>query len=212
MGALFSQVTGNLSSIEVAWWLGCHNLEEATIINRLFPNLKSVVAVDPLINDRGLLRARRIMRGKDIVGIKKSVTSRGHHESCGGVARFTVTSNGGASSSLLPLGAAHREAFPGVTESSVVEVETIHLGMMPGPVADVLITDMQGSEHDVFKGNREVIDQIRFIYAEVCFEYLYEGQGLFSDISELLSDRFNLVGMIPDHKTFGNALWERKTA
>lgn len=210
MGALFSRATGILSSIETAWWLGCHSLEEATIINRLFPRLKSVVAVDPLINDRGLLRARRIMHGKDIVGIKKSVTSKEHHEWCGGIANFTVTSNHGASSSLLPLGTAHREAFPGVTESSVARVETIHLGMMPGPVADVLITDIQGSEYDVFKGNREIIDQVRFIYAEVCFEYLYEGQGLFADISELLSDKFNLVGMVPDHKTFGNALWERK--
>ena len=208
MSKLFSGAMGCLSGVTTVWWLGCHNFEEALLVRRLFPDLKRVVAADPLLSDRGLLRARNILRGCEVIGIRKAVASREVYESCGGRAKFNVTSNGGASSSMLPVGKAHREHFPTVRETGQSDVETIHLGDFPGPIADALITDIQGSEYDVFKGNRDVIDQIGFIYAEVCFDYLYDGQGLFQNIVDLLADKFTLVGMIPDHATFGNALWE----
>lgn len=208
---LFSHVDSTeRMTVESAWWLGCHDFEEARAIHSLFPNLRSVVAVDPLLTDRNLLKTRNIMRGCGVSGIRKAVTSKEHHISCGGRVRFTLTSNDGASSSMLPIGKAHRDHFPTVTESGHLDVETTHLGELADRPADLLITDIQGSEYDVFKGNLGVVERIRFVYAEVCFDYLYEGQGLFQDITDLLSDKFTLIGMIPDHATFGNALWKRK--
>ena len=211
IGQLFSLIDpAKRTDIEAAWWFGCHDFEEARSIRSLFPGLKSVVAVDPLLTDQCLRSARNIMHGCEVIGIRKAVTSKEHHEACGGRTRFTLTSNDGASSSMLPVGKAHRDHFPSVTESGQIDVETTHLGELPEPVADVLVTDIQGSEYDVFRGNRAVIDSIRFIYAEVCFEHLYEGQGLYQDIIRLLSDKFTLVGMIPDHVSFGNALWMKR--
>lgn len=208
---LFSLVDpAKRAGIEVVWWFGCHGFEEARSIRSMFPGLKSIVAVDPLLTDQRLRSARNIMHGCEVIGIRKAVTSKGHHEACGGQTWFTLTSNDGASSSILPVGKAHRDHFPSVTESGQLDVETTHLGELPGRVPDVLITDIQGSEYDVFKGNRDIIDSIRFIFAEVCFEHLYEGQGLYPDIVDLLSSTFTLIGMIPDHVSFGNALWMRK--
>jgi FkbM family methyltransferase len=53
---------------------------------------------------------------------------------------------------------------------------------------DILKIDIQGGELKVLKGASEMLDkqQIRLIYLEVEFVLLYEGQPLFSEISEYL--------------------------
>ena len=102
------------------------------------------------------------------------------------------------SSSLLPIGEGQSKFFPGTeeVEQSLVEVQTLgHFGgELTGANRVLLKLDVQGAELEVIAGAGAVLENVRWIYAEVSFLELYEGQPLASDvIARLRTHGFELV-------------------
>lgn len=203
---LFSLVP-DPSKAATLWWAGCHYCEETSEIAELFPNLDRLVLVDPLLN-HGVIRRTKNLANEVVYHIAALAPEQQYLE-CDGRGRFMFTTNAGASSSLLDLSPACRRAFPHVEQSSVGVIPLVNLKTLGEP-PDVLIMDIQGSEYDVLKGSPEVVEKIKLIYAEVCHVALYDGQGLYQDILDLLEPDFVLVGYEDEHETYGNALWRRK--
>ena len=102
------------------------------------------------------------------------------------------------SSSLLPPGVGQKAAF-GVTAVDHIEVQVrplekvIDLEGLPHPV--MLKIDVQGAELDVLRGI-SAFDYVDFIYVELSFVELYDGQALFEDVRSHLVERgFTLRGV-----------------
>lgn len=102
------------------------------------------------------------------------------------------------SSSLLKPGSGQKEAYGvGAREQIKVEVRplgsVIDLAVLASPV--LLKIDVQGTELDVLRGI-ESLDPFDFIYVELSFVVLYDGQCLFDEVRAYLAGRgFSLRGV-----------------
>lgn len=101
------------------------------------------------------------------------------------------------SSSLYSISDQQTRLFPG-TESvgtEVVRVRTLdQYESAIGPGANLLKLDVQGAELDVLRGANGALQRFRWVYAEVSFVELYEGQPLAAEvISHLEARGFDLV-------------------
>jgi FkbM family methyltransferase len=105
-----------------------------------------------------------------------------------GTARFHVADRAD-SSSLLRLGAAANSAY-GLKEAATIEVqqrrldEVVVVGDLEGTT--LLKIDVQGAEALVLSGATALLGRIDFIYAELSFVPLYEGQALAGEVINLL--------------------------
>jgi FkbM family methyltransferase len=120
-----------------------------------------------------------------------------------GTSTFFVASREDSSSLLKP-GRAQQDAY-GVSAKEETKVEVrplgsvIDLDTLTSPV--LLKIDVQGTELDVLSGI-ESLDLFDFIYVEVSFVVLYEGQCLFEDVRAHLAKRgFNLRGVFNQSTT-----------
>jgi len=102
------------------------------------------------------------------------------------------------SSSLLKPGSGQERAF-GVRGASTITVrlrrldECLNICALPRPI--MLKVDVQGAELGVFEGC-DHLDVIDYIYVELSFIELYEGQPLFDDVNSYLVDKgFRLSGV-----------------
>ncbi|HZS41104.1 MAG TPA: FkbM family methyltransferase [Polyangia bacterium] len=104
---------------------------------------------------------------------------------------LTIASNG-QSSSLLKM-KRHRERYPDITEQGTVEVRTITVdtwlardGQSP---ADYQLAnlDLQGAELLALRGMRGCLPSLRWIYAEINFEELYQGCPLAAELDAFLA-------------------------
>lgn len=102
------------------------------------------------------------------------------------------------SSSLLRPGTAQRRAF-GVSAARTIEVpirrldDCLDVAALNRPV--MLKVDVQGGELGVFEGCG-ILESIDFVYVELSFVELYEGQPLFEDVHDYLARRgFAVVGV-----------------
>lgn len=92
------------------------------------------------------------------------------------------------SSSLLPL--AEQKKIFSMEERSTVTVpvrrldEVLHITKLAGPT--LLKIDVQGFEYEVLQGATELLPAIKWIFVEVSFVELYEGQRLYPEIARLL--------------------------
>lgn len=101
------------------------------------------------------------------------------------------------SSSLLPITASQEVAWPGTREVGREEVrveraDDILAGVdLPGPI--LIKIDVQGYELQVLEGLGHLLKQARYVYIEISFVELYEGQPLAHDVvARLLEDGFAL--------------------
>jgi FkbM family methyltransferase len=94
------------------------------------------------------------------------------------------------SSSILTLGAAHKESFPFAIDTQAESVEVRRLDDVAGELDlrdNLLIKiDVQGFEDQVIKGGEFTIRRARVLIVEVSFEALYENQPVFDDIYRAL--------------------------
>lgn len=102
------------------------------------------------------------------------------------------------SSSLLKPGKGQHDAF-GVAGSKAIEVavqrldDCLRLSELPHPI--LIKIDVQGAELQALKGCDD-LEQADFIYVELSYVELYEGQPLFNEVADYLSSRgFVLSGV-----------------
>ena len=108
--------------------------------------------------------------------------------------RFNVTSNRGASSSLLRL-KKHAQHHPHVVVTSFKELPGRRFDSFAQEIGldlskyNLLNIDVQGAELHVIKGMGDLIDNFDYVMAEVNDAELYEGCALFPQLSDYLHDR-----------------------
>ncbi len=114
-----------------------------------------------------------------------------------GSAEFYVTDRADSSSLLRP-GMGQERAF-GVRGETTIEVPVRRLDAcvdFTGLAHPILLkVDVQGGELGVFQGCHQLAE-VDFIYVELSFAELYEGQPLFQDVTDYLKSRgFTIVGI-----------------
>jgi FkbM family methyltransferase len=96
------------------------------------------------------------------------------------------------SSSALPMGELHRQAFPHTAGLTKVTVPIARLDdfltMMTLEGTVLLKIDVQGYEAAVLRGAVETLKQVDCILTEVSFRSLYEGQATFDQLNNLLHE------------------------
>lgn len=147
-----------------------------------------IVAFEPLPPAAEIYQ--RLFSGDDGVILHRVAISE--HE---GTARFHVADREDSSSLLKP-GSGQAEAY-GVSGSSTIEVDVkpleglVDLASLPRPV--MLKIDVQGGELSVLKGCAR-LEHIDFIYVELSYVELYDGQPLFDEVATYLFQRGFKVG------------------
>jgi FkbM family methyltransferase len=115
---------------------------------------------------------------------------------------LNVASNG-ASSSLLPMLAAHKRAAPHVirTGSEIVPITRLDLAareFLSESQRIFLKVDVQGYELQVLQGATELLSRIVGAQLELSHVPLYEGQALFPSLIEfMVRQDFSIWGMMP---------------
>jgi FkbM family methyltransferase len=104
------------------------------------------------------------------------------------------------SSSLLPISEEQVRRFPGTQEVAVQTIEiaplTQFLSAEDIPPASLLKIDVQGFEGAVLDSAGPLLGVIRWIYVELSFLRLYEGQPLADDVkARLAKDGFREIGV-----------------
>lgn len=114
------------------------------------------------------------------------------------------------SSSLLPVGEKQSRIF-GVTPvaSEIVSVRRLDnvLSVNDLRAPTLLKIDVQGYEFEVLNGMGDLAASIAWVYVEVSFVELYQGQRLFTDVDGLLRKLgYRLLGLHNEHRTGDGAL------
>jgi len=97
------------------------------------------------------------------------------------------------SSSLLPMGKIHKEAFPFTKNVATKTIKIRRLDDILGEldiVDDILVKiDVQGTEDKVILGGEKLISKASALILETSFQPLYEGQLLFDGVYDLLREK-----------------------
>lgn len=104
------------------------------------------------------------------------------------------------SSSLLPIGAAQTEHFPGTGEREQRAVQVAPLSRFIRsseiPTGALLKIDVQGYELAVLRGCANLIQSFSYVYVECSFLELYQGQALAHQVIAWLAEKgFDLAGV-----------------
>jgi FkbM family methyltransferase len=163
----------------------------ALLAQRLFPRAR-IISFEPLPKPAATFRS--VFAGDSRVTL---------HECAIGPGRQQATMHLSAaldSSSLLPIGSAQVENFPGTAETGTAEVsvrplsDLVDCSTFERPA--LLKVDVQGFELQALQGCESSIDRFDFVYCEASFVELYEGQAYAADVIDWLRAReFRLVGV-----------------
>lgn len=95
-----------------------------------------------------------------------------------------------ASSSALAMSELHKQSFPETGHAVTVHVPVARLDdflervELKGKM--LLKLDVQGYELEVLRGGLKTLEDVDYIFSEVSFQPLYEGQPLFDDVYDFL--------------------------
>lgn len=163
----------------------------ALLARRLFPRAK-IISFEPLPAPAATFRG--------LFAADSAVTL---HECAIGPVRWQATMHVSAaldSSSLLPIGPAQVENFPGTAETGTADVSMCSLSdLVEGRALDrpaLLKIDVQGFELQALQGCESLIDRFDAVYCEASFVELYEGQAYAADVIDWLRVHgFRLTGV-----------------
>ena len=142
----------------------------------------------------------RISASRDAMWTAAPRAALGNRE---GQIRLNVASNGGASSSVLPILEEHRNAAPWV---DYVRSEMVSITRLDRAAAELLSkehriflkVDVQGYELEVLEGAPELLPRILGVQLELSLVSLYEGQALFPVLMDFMQQRgFQIWGIMP---------------
>jgi len=169
-------------SIKTVIDVGAHAGESAVQFHELFPNAK-IYSFEPLHDCFVKLNAAM----KNVPNFRSFNLALGDEEGRLDIHR----SEWSQSSSLLKMANLHKEAFP---FSSGEILETIDINTLDNVAKELdlednvlLKIDVQGYEHKVIDGSRNILNRVKVIIIETSFSELYKGQPLFAEIYELLN-------------------------
>lgn len=95
------------------------------------------------------------------------------------------------SSSLLPIGALQQSIYPGTESERTVPVRVVTadylLRDVEVPQRSLLKLDVQGYELEVLRGAATHLRHFQWVYSEVSFVRLYDGQALAAEVIDYLS-------------------------
>lgn len=163
--------------------VGAHQGEFASAVLRVLPKVR-VYSFEPLLDCHEKL-ARRFAGNDRLTSFNLALSD------APGKATFHRSSFT-KSSSLLPMAALHREAFPWTAGSTSIEVPLDTLDRVTEKIAltapVLLKIDVQGAELKVLGGAKETLKKIAHVLVEASFASLYEGQPPFDQLYRFLYD------------------------
>jgi FkbM family methyltransferase len=156
--------------------IGANVGQFAAEARELFP-AANIIAFEPLADCYEQLVAAGARLGR----------FRAHHLAIGATAGQATMhrSDFSQSSSLRPMGALHRDAFPFTAGSAPETVEVARLDDLDLELADPLLVkiDVQGFEDQVLAGGPRTVARAAVVLVETSYVPLYEGGPLFADIA-----------------------------
>ena len=156
----------------------------------LFPRVR-VEAFEPLAAPAATFR--RLFDGDPRVRLHQVAIGSGSQDAVINV------SNRNDSSSLLPITDRQTRVFPGTQSVGTESVKVVALdseipaGEIAAPA--LLKLDVQGFELEALKGATQVLRRCEYVYAEVSFVELYQGQALAPEVIAFLAgEGFGIAG------------------
>jgi FkbM family methyltransferase len=179
------------------------NRGQFTLLCRTLRPELPVVAFEPLPSEAAVFR--RIHGGDQNVRLVETAL---------GEAAGTATihlSRSRDSSSLLPIGRAQQEMFPGTDEVGTIAVPVSRLDDLdlgPGSFQQMLLKiDVQGFELHVLRGAPRTLTSCRYVYVECSHVALYVGQALYEDVASLLAQTgFRMVASANESRLNGKLI------
>lgn len=127
---------------------------------------------------------------------------------------FQISDNEGLSSSLLePTG--HLLVHPEVGFGNVQRVRTARLDTLLaspegqiGSQCDALVLDVQGAELQVLAGSTATLENIKYVWIEVSWGGLYQGDSTLEEVIEQMADYgFRMAYLAMTRWSWGNAMF-----
>jgi FkbM family methyltransferase len=158
--------------------IGAHYGEE--IQEYVDNGIQKITVFEPLSKNFDILSKRLQNVNADIEGYQVALGSKK------GTATMFISSNEAQSSSILKP-KQHLELHPDVFFNGTEEVEVSLLDDYDIGDANFLNIDVQGYELEVFKGGKETLKKIDYIYCEVNRDEVYEGAPMVEELDEFLN-------------------------
>ena len=184
--------------------IGAHYGEE--IQEYVDNGIQKIIVFEPLAKNFDVLYERLKDINADIEGHQIALGSKK------GTAVMHLSSNEYQSSSILKP-KQHLELHPNVIFDGTEEVEVDILDNYDIGNCNFINIDVQGYELEVFKGAKETLNKIDYVYCEVNRDQVYEDNALIEEIDEFLSKyEFERVETKwpESYFTWGDALYIKK--
>lgn len=184
--------------------IGAHYGEE--IQEYVDNGIQKIIVFEPLARNFDVLYERLKDINADIEGHQIALGSKK------GTAVMHLSSNEYQSSSILKP-KQHLELHPNVIFDGTEEVEVDILDNYDIGNCNFINIDVQGYELEVFKGAKETLNKIDYVYCEVNRDQVYEDNALIEEIDEFLSKyEFERVETKwpESYFTWGDALYIKK--